>query len=100
MYDLPETLDDLFRNREASYSITDPEQRGDNIFALNLFLELVGVPDEMIERWDETQATLFDGNRRIVIDSGGLGDFHLHGYDVSVVEDSLEQAVREAFYEG
>lgn len=29
--------------------------------------------------------TLFDGKRRIVIDSGGLGDFHLHGYNVTVL---------------
>lgn len=35
---------------------------------------------------DGTQVTLFNGKRRIVIDSGGLGDFPLHGYDVTVLD--------------
>lgn len=87
MYDIPESVDELFENGESSYSITDPEQSGDNIFAMNLFLECVGVPSEMVECDDGTQVTLFDGKRRIVIDSGGLGDFHLHGYDVTVVDE-------------
>lgn len=52
---------------------------------MQLFLELVEVPEEMIECDDGTQVTLFDGTTRLVIDSGGLGDFHLHGYDVTVI---------------
>jgi hypothetical protein len=86
MYDIPESTEELFDNGERSYSITDPAQSGDNIFAMTLFLDCVGVPTEMVERDDGTQVTLYDGKRRIIIDSGGLGDFHLHGYDVTVLE--------------
>ena len=86
MYDIPETVEELFSNGEAAYSITDPEQPGDNIFAMRLFLDLVGVPDGFIEIDDGTQVTVFDGETRLVIDSGGLGDFHLHGFTTTVVE--------------
>jgi len=85
-YDIPESVKELFANGESSYSITDPYQSGDNIFAMNLFLECVGVPDEMIVIDDGTQVTLKNGDKRIVIDSGGLGDFHLHGFDVTVLD--------------
>ena len=85
-YCIPENVAELFANGESSYSITDPDESGDNIFAMNLFLEAVGVPSEMVEEDLGTQVTLFDGKTRIVIDSGGLGDFHLHGYDVTVVD--------------
>ena len=86
MYEIPESVEELFNNGERSYSITDPEQSGDNIFSIILFLGCIGVPAEMVECDDGTQVTLFDGNRRIVIDSGGLGDFHLHGYGVTVLD--------------
>lgn len=86
MYNIPESVEELFSNGNHSYSITDPEQSGDNIFSMNLFLDYVGVPSEMIELDDGTQVTLFDGDRRIVIDAGGLGDFHLHGYDVTIID--------------
>lgn len=85
-YDIPENAAELFANGERSYSICDHDQSGDNIFAMNLFLECVGVPSKMVECDDGTQVTLFDGETRIVIDSGGLGDFHLHGYDVTIIE--------------
>ena len=84
-YDIPDNAQQLFANGERSYSIKDPAQSGDNVFALRLFLECVGVPAEMIEEDEGTRVTLFDGSKRITIDSGGLGDFHLHGYDVAVL---------------
>lgn len=87
MYEIPGSVEELFNNGEQSYSITDPNQSGDNIFAMNLFLECVGVPAEMVECDYGTQVTLFNGEQRIVIDSGGLGDFHLHGYDVTVMDE-------------
>jgi len=85
-YNIPSDTKELFENGESQYNITDRDQSGDNIFAMTLFLESVGVPDNMIEVDDGTQVVLFDGEKRIVIDSGGLGDFHLHGYDVSIPE--------------
>lgn len=84
-YDIPESVAELFANGERSYHIIDVDQAGDNVFAMRLFLECVGVPAEMVECDDGTQITLFDGTTRIVIDCRGLGDFHLHGYDVTVI---------------
>jgi hypothetical protein len=84
-YNIPDSVRQLFENGACSYSIRDHGQAGDNIFAMNLFLDCVGVPENMIECHDGTQVTLFDGQTRLVIDSGGLGDFHLHGYEVSVI---------------
>lgn len=85
-YNIPESVEELFANGEQSYSISDIDQPGSNVFGMLLFLGCVGVPTDMIEDNQGTQVTLFDGTKRIVIDSGGLGDFHLHGFDVSVVE--------------
>jgi hypothetical protein len=85
-YCIPENTAELFANGDRSYHIKDRDQAGDNIFAMNLFLECVGVPSEIVEYHDGTQVTLFDGSTRVVIDSGGLGDFHLHGYDVTILE--------------
>ena len=85
-YDIPENTAELFANGERSYHIKDRDEAGCNIFAMNLFLECVGVPSEMIQCHDGTQVTLFDGKTRLVIYSGGLGDSHLHGYDVTILE--------------
>jgi hypothetical protein len=86
-YDIPESVEELFSNVPASYAIIDCDQPGDNIFAMRLFLGTVGVPDEMVELDDGTQVVLFNGTKRIVIDSGGLGDFDRHGYDVKEAAD-------------
>lgn len=89
-YNIPCTVKELFDNGEAQYSITDPDQSGDNIFAMELFVDCVDIPDEMIEEDEGTQVILFNGEKRLVIDSGGLGDFHLHGYNVSVIESEAD----------
>ena len=94
-YDIPENVDQLFANGERSYSICDYAESGDNTFSMNLFLDAVGVPSEMIEEDLGTQVVLFDGKARIVIDSGGLGDFHLHGYDVTVVKEQCARRGNE-----
>jgi hypothetical protein len=86
-WNIPASVSELFSNGECSYHIKDREQEGDNIFSMNLFLDCVGVPEDMIECHDGTQVTLFDGETRIVIDSGGLGDFYSHGYDVTALEE-------------
>jgi hypothetical protein len=85
-YFIPNNATELFENGESSYWIIDRDQVGDNIFAMNLFLQCVDVPDLMVEEHYGTQVVLFDGKTRIVIDSGGLGDFDRHGYDVTVLK--------------
>lgn len=82
-WNIPESPEALFEAGEARYWIKDRDCVGDNIYAMNLFLDAVGVPAEMVEEDSGTQVILFDGAKRLVIDSGGLGDFHLHGFDVT-----------------
>ena len=84
-YNVPGDVAELFANGENQYSICDPEQSGNNIFAMNLFVELVDIPAEMIIEDEGTQIIVTDGNKTLCIDSGGLGDFHLHGYDVTEI---------------
>ncbi len=85
-YRIPGDVDELFANGEAQYQICDPDHPGDNLFAMELFLESVDVPEQFIEEDDGTQVVLSNGSARLCIDSYGLGDFHLHGYDVTVME--------------
>lgn len=85
-YSVPGDVAELFANGEDSYEIRDPEQSGDNIFAMTLFCEVVGIPEDMIVTDDGTQIIVTDGNKTLCIDSCGLGDFHLHGYSVSEIE--------------
>lgn len=85
-WNIPESISQLFDNVPEQYWIKDSEYSGDNIFAMGLFVESVGIPSDMIEEDYGTQIVLFNGERRIVIDSGGLGDFHLHGFDVTMHE--------------
>lgn len=87
VYDLPGDVDELFANGEYHYEIRDAEQSGDNIFAMKLFIEAVGIPEAMIVADYETQIIVDNGERQLRIDSYGLGDFHLHGYDVTVVAE-------------
>lgn len=87
-YDIPENVAELFANGTRQYSICDYDQPGDNIFAMQLFLSCVNVPNDLIELDDGTQVFLFNGTTRLVIDSYGLGDFDRHGYDVTVVDST------------
>jgi len=99
-YDIPGSASELFANGERSYHIIDPDQVGDNTFAMRLFVEQVGIPASMIETDDGTQVTLSDGNTRIVIDSGGLGDFDRHGYDVTLAKDQTQRSRAERIFYG
>ena len=66
-YGIPDNVDELFANGKMQYEIRDIEQSGDNIFAMYLFLDCVGVPDTMIEVDDGTQVILNNGKIRYVL---------------------------------
>jgi len=85
-WNIPNNVKELFSNGDQSYSIRDTDYSGDNIYAMGLFLDNVGIPEEMIETNDGTQVILFDGKTRLCVNSGGLGDFHLHGFEVTVLK--------------
>lgn len=90
VYEIPDTVKELFENGEASYRIIDyniPDM--DNIESMQFFLERIGATAENIETDDGTQVVLKhpDFKEKYVIDSGGLGDFYSHGYDVSLLTE-------------
>lgn len=89
-YDIPGDVREMFSNREASYKIIDYKINDmDNIESLSFFIDMVGVEDEHIAVYDGTQAVLKhpDFDYMLVIDSGGLGDFFSHGYEVSIFNE-------------
>jgi hypothetical protein len=90
-YNVPATVKELFENKEASYSIIDYDiNEMDNNESMIYFLEMLpDLTDEMIKIDDGTQVILKhpDYDYKLCIDSGGLGDFHRHGYDVSIVKE-------------
>ena len=88
---IPESVEELFDNGDAHYFIKDPDRPGDNIYGMQLFIAEVGIPSDMIELDDGTQIFVSNGKKTLQIDSGGLGDFHLHGFDVTTVKSSISE---------
>ena len=85
-WNIPENLDVLFSDVPASYQIIDSDFPGDNIEAMRLFIDNVPGLEEFIVVDDGTQIQAERNGVTIFIDCGGLGDFHMHGYDVSFPE--------------
>lgn len=87
-YDIPDSITDMFRNGEASYSIIDYSHSMDNIESLQYFLDQVGVGSEYIDEHLDTMVVLMhpDFDYKLAIHSGGLGDFYSHGFDVEVLQ--------------
>lgn len=87
IYEIPESVKDLFEKGETSYRIIDYTiQDMNNIESMTYFLECIGATVDNIETDDGTQVVLkhLDYKEKYVIDSGGLGDFYSHGYNVSL----------------
>ena len=88
-YEIPDSITDLFEQGENSYRVIDYETPGmDNIESLGYFLDQVGVSNKDIYESESTQVVLThpDFDFMLVVDSGGLGDFYSHRYDVSLYE--------------
>jgi hypothetical protein len=88
-YEIPDSVTDLFEQGENSYRIIDYEIPDmDNIESLGYFLDQVGVSNGNIYESESTQVVLThpDFDFMLVVDSGGLGDFYSHRYDVSLYE--------------
>lgn len=97
IYEVPESIDELFSDIMSNqgftqYRIIDYSGSGmDNEQSMRYFMELVEIPDEHIEENLGTQITLTHSNydKRIVIDSGGLGDFFSHGFECNIHEEDI-----------
>ena len=89
IYEIPNSVQDMFEQGETSYRIVDYTiQEMDNNQSMQYFLDCIGATDDNIEIDDGTQVVVKHPNfdYKLVIDSGGLGDFYSHGYDVSLLE--------------
>jgi hypothetical protein len=82
-WEIPSGLNELFDNVPAQYSIIDSDYSGDNVYAMNLFVDSIEGLGSCIIIDDGTQVVAERNGKKIVIDSGGLGDFDRHGYDVT-----------------
>lgn len=86
-WNIPSTVEELFSAGEASYSITDAEYPGCNSYGMDLFVSCVEGLEQHITDHFGTQILVYKDGVNLQIDSGGLGDFHLHGFDVTIVEE-------------
>lgn len=89
IYEVPESIKQMFYDAPVSYRIIDyrDNMEMDNNQSMSYFLEYIGFhPNDIIEDYG-TQVVLKhdDFDYTICIDSGGLGDFYSHGFDVSIV---------------
>jgi hypothetical protein len=89
IYEIPNSVKDLFQQGENTYRIIDYSiQEMDNIDSMSHFLECIDASDDDIYTNDGTQMVMIhpDFDHKLVIDSGGLGDFYSHGYNVTIFE--------------
>ncbi len=89
-YNVPEDIDELFENGEETYTIVDYNiESMDNIQSMSFFLELLNIPDDNIYLYDGTMVILKHNNYdyKLRIDSGGLGDFYSHKFDITIEYD-------------
>lgn len=96
IYEIPDSLDQLFKEvseneGNMSYRIINYTKGMDmdNIQSMNHFVECVDIHEDQIEEDYGTQIYLKhpEYEKRIVIDSGGLGDFYSHGFDCAWEEE-------------
>lgn len=90
IYEIPNSVKDMFDCGETSYRIVDYTiQEMDNNQSMQFFLDCIGATEDNIETDDGTQVTIKhpDFEHKLVIDSGGLGDFYSHGFDVCLFND-------------
>jgi len=90
IYEIPDSISNLFLQGENSYRIIDYDINDmDNIESMDYFLDCLEVEACHIVADEGTQVILEhpNFNFQLVIDSGGLGDFFSHGFDVSILKE-------------
>lgn len=89
IYEIPNSVQHMFEQGETSYRIVDYTiQEMDNNQSMQFFLDCIGATDDNIDVDDGTQVVIKhpDFDHKLVIDSGGLGDFYSHGYAVTLLD--------------
>ena len=91
IYEIPNSVKEMFEQGENSYRIIDYSiHEMDNIQSMQHFLDCIGATSDNIETDDGTQVVIIhpDFDHKLVIDSGGLGDFYSHGYNVTLYSET------------
>ena len=89
IYEIPDSVKEMFEQGETSYRIVDYTiQEMDNNHSMQFFLDCIGATEDNIDVDDGTQVVVKhpDFEHKLVIDSGGLGDFYSHGFDVTLLD--------------
>ena len=98
-YEIPNNVKELFEQGENSYRIIDyaPDMSMDNKQSMGYFLDCIGAKQDNIEKDEGTQVVLMhpDFGMKYVVDSGGLGDFFSHRFDVSLYENDNSKLEEE-----
>lgn len=90
IYEIPDDINSLFKEVDendgsVSYRIIDYGEgmSMDNNESMQYFVDCVGISQDSIEEDLGTQIALGHSrySKRIIVDSGGLGDFFSHGFD-------------------
>ena len=93
-YDMPDSLQEIFEVGETQWTARDyiPEMEMDNVEAMAWFMDFVGISPEDCESIEDTQIIVkhTDYTHKLCIDSGGLGDFFSHAFEVSIVEEATD----------
>lgn len=89
IYNIPESIDELFERGEDTYYIQDYTiEPMDNNESMAFFLDRLGIPESNIDLNDGTKVILKHDNYpqfRLIIDAGGFGDFYSHKFDVIII---------------
>lgn len=94
---MPESIDDLFVNREQTYTMFTEESL-DNKQSMDLFIDELGLHDLIfLDEGTQIQLKHSDFPFMLQVDSAGLGDFYSHKFDVKISawEDEIDE---EAIY--
>ena len=89
IFEILNSIKEMFEQGENSYRIIDySRQEMDNIQSMQHFIDCIGATSDNIETDDGTQVVIIhpDFDYKLVIDSGGMGDFYSHGYDVTLLD--------------
>ena len=90
-YNMPKSLDEIFLVGETQWTACsyEPDMDMNNVASLTWFMETVGISEGDCVEVEDTQIIVEHPNYPYMlrIDSGGLGDFFSHCFDVSIVEE-------------
>lgn len=85
-HNIPDSLDELFENEEASYSIINEASPMDNTEAMQYFIKKLKITDNVLVNYgDRIEVENDNYSFHLEIHSGGMGDMFNHSFDVYLI---------------